>query len=54
MNNLTIQQAATDINLLIDQIKMTKAERDHYMNCLAKLFTTAQQTLEVVKDEKSA
>lgn len=54
MNNLTIEQASTDINLLIDQIKMTKAERDHYMNCLSTLFATAKQTLEVVKNEKSA
>lgn len=54
MKDLTIEQAATDINILIDQLKLTKAERDHYMNCLSTLFATAKQTLEVVKDEKSA
>lgn len=53
MENLTIEQAAANLEALLNQTPLKKSEYDLLYNSLAKLFTTAKQTLEVVKDEKS-
>ena len=52
--DLTIEQAAANLEALINQTPLKKQEYDLLYNSLATLFTTAKQTLEVVKDEKSA
>jgi hypothetical protein len=52
MNNLTIEQAAESLNDLVDQLKLTKVERDYCVNCIAILFATAKQTQEVTAEEE--
>lgn len=54
MNNLTIEQAAANLESLLNQTALKKADYDILYNSLALLFSTAKQTQEVLKDEKSA
>ena len=54
MNNLTIEQAAANLEALINQTPLKKQEYDLLYNSLALLFTTAKATQEVKEDEKSA
>lgn len=54
MKDITIEQAANNLEQLINATPLKKAEYDVLYASLAKLFTVAKQTEEVVKDEKSA
>lgn len=54
MKDLTIEQAATNLEALINQTPLKKQEYDLLYSSLALLFTTAKATQEVKEDEKSA
>lgn len=53
MKDLTIEQAAGNLEQLLNATPLKKAEYDVLYQSLALLFTTAKQTLEA-KDEQTA
>lgn len=54
MKDLTIEQAAANLEALINQTPLKKQEYDLLYNSLATLFTTAKATQEVKDNEESA
>mgnify|MGYP006921304982 CR=1 FL=1 len=52
MKDLTIEQAAANLESLLNQTALKKADYDVLYNSLALLFSTAKQTQEVLKESE--